>query len=450
MKNTDKASLTIVLLLTLIVLACGNILAQPDENVEKKFKFSFSERVRLVSYDNAVTLSKDANAANTFSRMRTSVMGQWFPVHSLELGAKLTHEFRNYFAPSTADFHMNEVIFDQLYLKWDTDKFVEGTLTLGRQNIMLGEGFVIMDASPCDGSRTSYFNALRYDWNINKSNSLTFFYSYMNETDDLPAINGNDIDPSFQGDGSWELIEQDETGFGIYYTGIFSELNLQSYYIRKDYNNPDIAVGQVDADVNTVGSRIVYSFDNHLSSTLEGAYQFGSRGGNNSSGFGCYAHVDYTLLSKINFFPKVLTAGVIYLSGDDPSTSDYEGWDALWGRWPKWSESYIYTQIKEYNGKPAYWTNLSSLYVAAAFYIYPGMNLITTYHHMTAPETAGSASFPGGTGSIRGDLLQTKLTYAVNKNVSGHIVYERFMPGDYYFDGADPSNWTRFELLFNI
>ena len=44
--------------------------------------------------------------------------------------------------------------------------------------------------------------------------------------------------------------------------------------------------------------------------------------------------------NKLNFDAE-------YLSGDDPDTNTNEGFDPLWGRWPQWSELYVYTWVKE-------------------------------------------------------------------------------------------------------
>jgi hypothetical protein len=449
MKTYKNKFLSVVFILSFGLY--GNIFAQTtgSSNQPDELKFSFTERMRIETWDNSVTLSRAAKAGNSYLRSRTSVMGQWTPSQTFEFDVKLTNEFRTYFAPSTNTFHLSELFFDQLYIKWNTKEFLDGVLTFGRQNINLGEGFVIMDGSPLDGSRSIYFNALRYDLNIDKENSLTFFGLLNPKTDGLPVLNGNDIDPAFQGEGTWTLTEQKEIGAGVYYTGKLSWANLQSYYIRKDYTDPAASLGQVKSDVNTLGTRMNISLDKNFALTFEGAYQFGSYGNFNRNSYGGYAYFDYNTLSGKIFLPKVFTVGTIYLSGDDPATNDIEGWDPIFSRWPKWSESYIYTQIKEFNGKPAYWSNLISFYATIKFKFDEQMNFIFDYHHMMAPQ-AGTASSFLGTGKVRGDLFICKLLFDISKNLTGHIIFEHFIPGDYYFSGADVSNWARFEFLYKI
>jgi len=187
-----------------------------------------------VMYDNAIDLDDTGLANQSFTRMRTSVGLDYKPLNNLEFKVKLTHEFRYYFTPKLVDFHANEIMLDQLYVKLKLNKFVPGVLTVGRQNIMLGEGFVILDGHPGDGSRSAYFNAIRYDWNIKENHTLTGFFAYQPEEDFIPTINGKDIDAAFQGDNSFQLIEQSERVAALYYNGDIRKINLHTYGIWKE------------------------------------------------------------------------------------------------------------------------------------------------------------------------------------------------------------------------
>jgi hypothetical protein len=147
------------------------------------------------------------------------------------------------------------------------------------------------------------------------------------------------------------------------------------------------------------------------------------------------------------YLPTLLKAGVIYLSGDDSETQKYEGWDPMFARWPKWSESFIYTQILE--DGVAWWTNLTSLNLSASFSLSPLFDMTLDYHRLGAAEPPPSTStFPGGSGTARGDLFIGKLSWHFGANWSGHLLWEGFSPGDYYFDGADSYAWVRAEVMF--
>ena len=129
----------ITLLFSFLFLFTMITIAQevPKIDTPSEFKISFSERFRIETWDNAITLSKAANAGTTYDRNRTSLMGQWFPDEQFEAGLMLTNEYRYYFAPTNKIFNLNEIFFDQLYLKY---KESFGSVTVGRQNIVLGEG----------------------------------------------------------------------------------------------------------------------------------------------------------------------------------------------------------------------------------------------------------------------------------------------------------------------
>jgi len=431
---------TLFLLLFSLILS-SNILSQ------NKFDFSFSERIRLVHWDNAIHLGDPdiSNPENTFTRLRSSLSGNWFPNANLEIVVKLTNEFRYYFKPDINNFHFNEIIFDQLYIKWNNSN---GILTLGRQNIILGEGFVVLDGSPLDGSRAIYFNAMRYDWIINKSSILTGFFVYSPKIDDvLPTFNGNDIDASFQGNGSYKLVEQTSRGLGLYYNKQFSNSNLQTYYI---YKNASSENNLASLKLHTIGGRIKHSINEQFSVASEFAYQFGKSANNNKNSFGGYLYGNINLNNTTIFLPKTITLGSIFLSGDDPSNADDQGWDPLFSRWPKWSESYIYAQIREFGGKVAYWNNIYSFYATLNFKFSNSAAGILSYYNMNAFHNYLSPVTTNADGKKRGDLFIAKLMLKINKYLSGHILWEHFTPGNYYFDKAKSYNWARFELMFKI
>jgi hypothetical protein len=430
-----KKTMKVAILLALALILSNGILAAKSTTEKSKLKFSFIERFRFTGWDNSINLDDQSAEAFAFNRTRTSIMAKWNPNSNIELGVKLTNEFRVYLTPKDREFDINEVVFDQLYLKWQNVGKMPLTLTIGRQNLIMGEGFVMMDGSPLDGSRTIYFNALRADYQLNKKHKLTAFYVYQPMTDkNLPVI--NDLE---QG-----LIEQPEAGFGIYYTGLFNKTKLESYFIRKDIHDTESL--PLESGINALGARITHPFTGQLSITTEGTIQFGETGEFDRNAFGGYFHLDYKMADTVPVLRKI-TLGGIYLSGDDPETEKIEGWDPLFSRWPKWSESYIYTQIREQS--VAYWTNFNSIYLSALLDVSKNVNLTLTYHKMGANELNPN-SFPGGAGKTRGDLLISRFDYKINSHTSGHFIWENFNPGSFYFSNADSYNWFRFELMFKF
>jgi hypothetical protein len=153
----------------------------------------------------------------------------------------------------------------------------------------------------------------------------------------------------------------------------------------------------------------------------------------------------------------------MFLSGDKTSTSKVEGWDPMFGRWPKWSEGLVYTLATEYsriipgtavpNEGISYWSNISAVGCGMKFNLAPGTDWMWDYTYFGAPELANKAlgSFANvGTGKVRGNLIASRLIYKVNSTISGHLVWENFHPGDYYFSGADSFNWVRIEVIATL
>jgi len=97
-------------------------------------------------------------------------------------------------APQKRTFALSSTSFviDNLYvdIKDLFDQSVD--IRAGRQDFLgtYGEGFLIMDGTPQDGSRTFYFNAFKTAWSIDETNNLDFIYIRDPRYDHyLPVIN---------------------------------------------------------------------------------------------------------------------------------------------------------------------------------------------------------------------------------------------------------------------
>ena len=410
----------------------------PKGNVHPYIKLSASERFRFVSWDNSTTLDDARDGANTFTRHHTSVTGQFYPHDDVEFCLKLTNEFRYYFTPGDTDFEINEIFFDQLYARY-TGRFIN--LTLGRQNLMFGEGLILFDGGPLDGSRSAYFNAARLDVKPCSKGMITLFYFFQPEQEDyLPLVN----------DQENALIEQDEQGFGVYLNRDFDKVNLQAYYLRK--NRKDEIADLYAYEFNTLGIRLGFDITPQLAFAGEYASQTGEWDFlYDQSAYAGYAHLDYKTGWK-EFLPTNLTLGFVYLSGDNPRTSNHEGWEPLFGRWPKYSESYIYTLLIEGNGI-AYWSDYYSINARAGFALTDKVNFRAEYQSLHATRYP-SMRIPWhairGLGKNRGNMFIGKVNFTINEYLSGHALWEHFRPGSFYSEEADPANWLRVQLMLNV
>lgn len=408
--------------------------------VEKEFDLYFWERVRQESWDNTMSLDEAAADSSAYLRLRTSLGARWRPNGAWEVNLRLTNENRVYLAPKLdprlkTDFNVHEVFFDQFNVRWRTPGRLPLTVTLGRQDMMLGEGFLIMDGGPLDGSRSAYFNGLRLDYALKNKNNLTFFFVRQPRYDTLlPVIN----------DKQQAMVEQEEQGFGFYFSGWAKQTGIEAYLFRKDAFAFGLRPGGA---IHVLGSRVSHPFTAKLSLTAEAALELGTLGEEGRRGLGGYFHLDRK--SGWRFpLPALLTLGGVYLSGDDPATPRCEGWDAAFSRWPKWSDSLIYLLAKE--TRVADWTNFASLYGLLLFEPAERIKLSLAWHRLVAVErTAPSALLSGG-GKSRGGLFIAKIHYDAGKNLAGRLIWEYFRPGNFYAAGADPYHWVQFELFFRF
>lgn len=426
-------------LIILIVISFSFLSLKAQETTKnKKIEFSFSERIRLTTFDNAISLN-DAAESWSFSRFRTTVGVKYSPNNNILFNLKLGNESRIWLSPESKNSRFDETFVDQLYFKWNNIAKLPLEITAGRQNIMLDEGFICLDAQPMTGSRSAYFNAFKGVYAFDKKKSITAFISYIPKTDNLlPII--NEVNPS------QFLEEQSNTGIGLYYKYKIKNANISIYYFNKSTHKNDAFL--IENQTNALGARISLPLIEEVKFITEAAYQFGKSGDLNINAFGGYFHLDYTLNEKTPIL-KTVSLGGFYLSGDDPTTTKVEAWDPLWSRWPKWSESYIYTLIVENGGKVAYWSNIASLNISVNGQISEKVSFKSSYYHLLAVEDNYSA-FCDGEGKTRGGLFTLKLNYKIDENWSGHFLWESFKPGNFYPSSADGYNWLRFELMYKI
>jgi len=427
-------------MLVILITAFGIpsiVFGRAPQDHRTDIQLSYSQRMRIEMWDNTIGLSKSSGSGSSYFRNRSSLALTYNSLIDVALSVKLTNELRYYAVPESRGFEFDELFIDLLFFKWNNVLRFPVSVTLGRQNMSFGEGFVVMDGGPLDGSRSAYFNAARLDWNLSSKSRMSVFYFFQPERDQyLPILNNL----------KKKLIEHHEEGFGIHYSVSMATGEVQGYLIRKSARSSDLQ--NRSARMLTSGIRVNYTILPALSLSAETAYQLGEWNTDPMRAYGGYIYGEYSPEMK-PYLPKKVTLGGIYLSGDDQETEAHEGWDPLFSRWPKWSESYIYALAPEQG--PAYWSNFASVYARFAFDITSDVMVTVDYHHLMAPERAPSgALFPGGTGRTRGELVVGKLSYKLYDYLTGHVIVEHFTPGNYYFDGADSYAWIRLETLLNF
>ncbi|HOW35649.1 MAG TPA: alginate export family protein [Candidatus Omnitrophota bacterium] len=432
---------------------------------EMKFKFGSSLRLRHEYWKNWRDEDSDQHDDRNFFRIKSSVWGQLDVNPDLLFYMKLTNEFKAYTmfegaSSGTPDksaskkgyhFDINEIVFDNLYT--DIKNFVGLPIDwrLGRQDFLgtYGEGFLIMDGTPQDGSRTFYFNAAKASWRVNDKNTLDFIYINDPRDDEfLPAINRLELTKiSNPNDDKvpQNLNTTDEQAYVLYLKNKnIKDLGLEGYYIfKKEAEEGGTGMQSKETRLSTLGSYAKYDLNPW---TLRGQFagQFGEYGEKGRLGYGGYGFVD-RVFKDVRWSPKA-SAGYIYLSGDDLTTARNEAWDPLFSRWPWMSELYILSMAGDSNvGILGYWTNLSMWRTEFSFKPTGKTKVTLWYNYLKSNHVAPGNTICSGTGRDRGHLPQFRVDYAWTKNVSMYFLAEYLLPGDFYVS-SDEAWFLRSEM----
>ena len=430
------------------------IVAIPDSAIaEVKFKWGPYLRLRYEYWKNYKDMDNNQLDNRSFFRIKTSLWGQLDFDKNTNLFAKLTNEFKpyTYYAPSSSKssgktdkyfhFDIQEVVFDNLYLEINNFLGVPLDLRLGRQDFFgYGENFLLYEGTPGDGSRTFYFNALKATWHLNGHNDIDFIYT-SNPRDDLflPVINEDKAPQS--------LNTTHEEAFILYWKNkAIKDLAFEGYYIYKREDEDGGTGYQAQkGKINTFGSFAKYDFSPWA---LRGqfAYQFGDYGNNERRGLGGYMYLDRSFKEKL--WSPQLSAGFIYLSGDDRDTAKNGSWDPLFSRSAWISEVYSLSMISE-TGISSYWTNLAAWRAQLTLNPTKKTKLSFWYNFLRANEQVAASAVFSGAGKGRGHLAVARADYAFNKNVTVYLLGEYLFPGNFYKD-RDGAVFLRTELTFKF
>jgi len=450
-------------------------------------------RLRNEYLNNAITLDDGAlRHEQDYFRFRERIWTTITPVTNLTLNARLAAEQREWMKPTYASqyFVSSTVsrsgleerygILDNANLKWNNAFNLPLTITAGRQDIMFGDPlnwWLVADGTPGDGSWTFFLDSIRLTFDAKDiKTKFDLVYIYQNALPDewIPTIgrSGGNTRPN----GSvkpYYLTEQNEQGV-IFYVSNKSLKNTQvdGYFIYKRDSRelPLLTIGD-NADIYTLGAKITGQPTPHWAYSVEGAYQFGHKqdlmvltnyttspsAWRDISAYGANAKLSYLFKDKLNNQASLIFE---YLSGDDPNTKGTdEMFDILWGRWPRWSELYIYSYGAETSGKLAQLNNIMRIGPSWSFVPIKDTTLSVTYNALFAPEetpTRAVGAAPGTTGSLftgngdfRGHFLQAWVKHQFSKRVSGHLWSEFVWQGDYYAK-RDMLTFLRAELMMTF
>jgi hypothetical protein len=431
------------------------------KNPVEWFDWGADLRVRDERFPNAIIRSETIDdPIREWLRIRTRVWGNIKPTEDVAIRTRITNESRIIRSPddySSANPHDNydhfdEVIVDNLYLEWRQPLEWPMVVRFFRQDMLaipgttgpngtgFGDGFIFMDGTPGDGSRSFYFDALRItmdlsDWIENSSIDLLGIENVRFGDDHFPIIGGSDYRSLTDSEG-------DNYTYGFYFKNASWVPNsqLDAYYLysqtddfeAEDWERP----GEKGAYWNTIGGRMSGNLAQQTKYVAELAYQFG-RGNNRTtdniedhSAWGGQASLTQMLQEEYNISLKGYG---VYLSGDDPDTDDFEGWRALYNRWPKWGELIGYMGPRE--DGIYYFTNMVILGAQLNFNVSESWSVMALYQYLWALEnTYGENVSIFGDGKGRGHNPQIQIAWSPTtaKWFKSHVRLEYFDEGDYF------------------
>ena len=405
------------------------------------FEWGADIRVRQVYFNNIIDVSDAGDDKNHFFRIRERFWGKFQPDEDVEIGFRIVGEWRCYFEPDR-DTRFTEYFFDQLYFQWKNIGDGPVSFKIGRDELAFGKRWLIFEGTPLDGSRSIFFDFVKFGIDLDgdakkkvTNLDLVFFLQEGNHAKHLPVIN----------DRNAAVIEHDSTGAIAYFTHVFDEaFGLDLYWF---YYDLDTSTGSSYAhgdNIHTVGARAFGKFG-ELAYSLDVAGQLGTRTPDATNALGILGELVYTVdpdrKGEVHFQFE-------YLSGDDPASATHECFVPHFGRYPQWSDLYIYSAMRE--TAIAELTNLIRLQFGTSAELTKQTKAKFNYNLLFANQNAAAAmgrpGFSAG-GNLRGHLFQARLDHTFNEWLSGHVTVEYFVPGGYYSSPKDNAIFARWELM---
>jgi len=408
------------------------------------------QRFRIEYGENWMTLDDDnINHEHEYERYRTRWWTKWVLGDDVTLNTRLAWEFRTWDEPRSQDveFNADEALFDWFNINLRNVGGMPLTVTVGRQDIIMGVAWLVLDGTPLDGSRTIYFDAARatYDW-AGASSKIDLIY--INQS----AESDRWLEPICDEDRA--VTEQDEGGAILYLTNTsFKAMQLEGYFIYKNDNPINRPVTNMPnvwsrkAEIFTFGGAVAGTRGDHWKYRAEGAIQTGSKHDQTADlsigekqdleAYGALTNLEYLFKDARD---NSVHVGYEYASGDDPDTSDNEQFDLLWGEWPRWSELLIYTA--SYETTPAELTNLHRANIGHKFNLNKKWQVSTDYHALWADEQGSSSRYNiSDDHKFRGSLLTSWWRFKFSDQLYGHLLGEYFFPGNYFQAPTSDEAW---------
>ena len=348
---------------------------------------------------------------------------------------------------------------------WD----VPLSFKIGRMDQVYGQGFLMIDSDSLyagDGSRSFFFEMAKATVHLDSvETNIDFLFAKVHEE-------------RFNDPGD------DEDLYGMYATSLYGKPLKSEFYLlvrnQRDDRIEDIAnlspaapfgIVHPDRKVYTYGARLsmkkggfsgamefagqcgtIYNVENFTITNSNGTqrYKPGRIGDLSIRAFAGYIHGGYAF-NDVPLKPS-LRLGYWFYSGDDMNSNSWGGFDELYAQAPLHGEYYLYSHLDVLSSADTDWdpfmhSNLHFPKFKVAIVPYENFNFSVTYMAMFAHKNTLPQSFTRSEGGLfRGHNIITVLEYKFSENLSAHIWWEFFLPGDYYRPEVEQGHFGRFQI----
>ncbi len=434
-------------------------------------------RIRNENLHNSFDINSDTDDNWNCTRLRTRIGFNFDYQNTAGAYLRLGNEYRwgSWTRYNFWDADPYNVYVENAYVKLNLDPLfsIPVSIKAGRQDIIFGEGWLVLDGTPQDGSSTISFDAVRATLKTSEKTKVDFIFAKI-------ADIGSGLGTKYSQAG-----DTDEDFYCLYLDSKeIPGLRTELYAMHRNKNK---AIGYFLADVppgqfgdpklqtSVFGGRLTAALCKNVDWGMEGAYQTGQidpEGGMightdyssenqvQRDAFGFYTWLKLKGKEMCDAMDPALTLRFDYMSGDDPDTKGkFEGFDSMYAEWPKYSELLIYQLWDPFilsHGNGAADPNMG----AFSNMYFPSVHLdltpacfddkITTtfgYRYMLADEKKTPY---GHDGREIGNLGQFLANYNITKGLSAHFLFDYFVPGSYYTREADDSWFARVQMMYKF
>jgi hypothetical protein len=342
-----------------------------------------------------------------------------------------------------------DIILDLAYVQMREIFYAPLTLTIGRQDLLFGRGFII-GWNPQDPqgviqadefTQVQSFDAIRATLDFNPW-TIDFVYAKIDE-------NAHDV----------------EDDRDLYITNVnykFAEYNAvaEAYYIAEADKATFVSAtaGNANNDTHIVGGRVQFDPVSQITLGAELAYQFGDYRGAVTAperDRSAWAFDIFGTYRWDNAWKPEITIEYVHLSGEDDlsaATSEYNAWNGafrgpVYGWYHDYKEVYYATS---FSGDQAAGQNQQHINIYGSIKPMEDMQLSASYFYFWADEDFHSTPTDPGTAVLDDEIgheIDTAIIYNYTEDVTFAFYANWFIPGDLY---ASPTDDTASEYISRV